>query len=138
MQHSPFIDVEIDVRVEVLTIQVLMRATAKEGLIRKQVGNAGQVRDYLEERFRIDVVIKARIKLADRTDIFYHRFASNVPELIHRLFLVETREVPKQPFANLRLKEVVDLDVAEGKGALKSMPDIRCVGDNLLVNHGEI
>ena len=53
MQHSSFIDVEIDVRVEVLTIQVLMRPTAKQGLISKQVGNAGQVRDYLEERFQL-------------------------------------------------------------------------------------
>jgi len=79
MQHSPFIDVEIDVRVEVLSIEVLMRPTAKQGLISKQVGNAGQVKDYLEERFRIDVGIKASIKRADRTDIFYDRFSSMCP-----------------------------------------------------------
>ena len=135
MQHSSFIDIEIDVRVEVLAIQVLMRTTAIQGLISKQIGNSGEIRHDLEERFRIDVLIKFRIKRADRTDIFCHRFATDVAELVLRLFLIEARKVSNQSFANLGLKEVVDLDVAEGKCALKSVPDISGVSDSLLVNH---
>ena len=58
MQHAPFVDVKVDMRVEVLPVQIFMRATTKERLVCYQIGNAGNFRHNVEEWLRVDEVVK--------------------------------------------------------------------------------
>src|SRR5215475_10544178 len=40
MQHAPFVDIEVDMRVEVLTMQIFVRAPTKKCLVGNQIRDA--------------------------------------------------------------------------------------------------
>src|SRR6516162_21328 len=135
MQHAPFVDVKVDMRVEVLPVQVFMCAATKERLVCYQIGNAGNFRDCVEERLRVDEVVKLRIERTHRPDIFNNSLASNVSHLVRGLFRVEAWKIPEKRVANVWFKKVIDLDMAERACFLESTADLNGVLDDLLVNH---
>src|SRR5262249_2548087 len=135
MQHAPFVDVKVDMRVEVLPAQIFMRAATKERLVCYQIGNACNFRHCIEEWLRVDEVVKRRIERTHRPDIFNNGLASNVSHLVRGLSRVEVWKIPEKRVANFWLKKVIDLDVAEGACFLESTADLNGVLDHLLVNH---
>jgi hypothetical protein len=131
----PLVVVEIDVRVELLPLEVLVRPAAEEGRVAQEVFHARQRRDGLQKLLRLDVLGDAPVEGADLLYLLEDGLAADLAHLVERLLRVEGREVAEHLLGLGRLKKVVDHDVAEGLGGDELLPVLLDPVENALVNH---
>src|SRR5450755_721675 len=135
MQHESLVDVEVDVDIEALPAEVVVRAAAKERLVGDQVGDAGELAHRGQERLGIDVLVERPVERADFRNVLDDRFASHQAKLVGRALFVEYRKVAKKRIAVVRIEKMVDGDMAKRLGLSKFRLNFGCAGEYGWVDH---
>src|SRR6266581_2150139 len=105
MQQSSFIDIEIDVDVELLPILIVVCSSSKESFVRDKIRDAGQLPDYGQERDGIYVLVKPVVEGAYCGYPLHDCFSTRATMLIGRLPFVERREIAKKCSTLVELQE---------------------------------
>src|SRR5215831_5839298 len=75
MPVSGFIVIEIHMRIQILTVQILMRPTAEHGRIKEQVRDAGDLADEVQKGLRLDQIVQLPVHRRDGTDLWISGFS---------------------------------------------------------------
>ena len=93
--------IEIYVRIEILPVQVFVRAAAKVLRIVEQVRNAGDASHELQERPVAQQPVQTRVCRSQLRQVCIHCFPALLTELVARLFSIESRKLRHQLPAEL-------------------------------------
>ena len=129
------LEVEIDVAIELLAVDVLVRPAAKKGRIAVQILDAGHRRHRREEFRRQEIAINLAVEPADVLDVADHSLAAIFAKLIAGELAIERRKVTQQRFRRPVGEEVFDANMLKGLRGLKALPVGRGFGDYRGRNH---
>ena len=87
--------VEIDMRVEILAIAVLVRAAAEIPRIVEQIRNAGDAADQVEKFARLHQVVERGVGAAQATDLLDRRLVAEFAGFVARIAAVRTAETAR-------------------------------------------
>jgi len=111
--------VEVHVWVEVLAVQVLVRAASHVIRVVQQIGNPGYLAHEGEEFTAAQHRVQACVGRSELRKILENRFTANIPQFVARVLPIERGEFSNQLDAELGYQEAVDNQVPKGPRGLK-------------------
>jgi hypothetical protein len=135
MQHPPLVDIEVDVDIQSLPIEILVRSSAEQRLVCDQIGDPGQRRHRVEEGTGIDIAVELAVEGADRRHTVDHGFSADCSVLVDRPAAVECGKIGKERFGRRGLEKVFDQDVTKWRRVLEALADTGRSIQNFGTNH---
>ena len=111
--------VEIDVRVEVLSVAIFMGSAADVVRVVAKIGHAGHAAQQREEFVRPNQAVQLGVGRSDAGKLFLDRLAPDLAHLVARILVVKGWKFLRQTLVERLGKEIIEHQVGKGAGAGK-------------------
>ena len=105
--------IEIDVRIQLLAIQIFVRAASNVFRIVQQIRNAGDAAHQFQKFRAADHLVELGVGRSQASQVGEHGFAARFAAFVESMSGVEGRELGHEPAAKFWIQKLVDRDVAE-------------------------